>query len=179
MYRFSPDFANDLIQRHRDELLGFLAPRVRCPETAADILQDAFFRLTQFESESQIANPRAFLYKVVGNLAIDHLRKHQREAERHAAEEELAEHADATPDLERQVYSRQKLLHLQQAVSELPPKCREVFVLHKFHHYPYSQIMRELNIAESTVLKHINKALEHCRRRMRELELSERERRDA
>lgn len=83
MFRFTPDFANDLIQRHREELLGFLAHRISCPETAADILQDAFFRLTQFDSDSRIANPRAFLYKVVGNLAIDHLRKHQREAGRH------------------------------------------------------------------------------------------------
>lgn len=170
MFRFTQDFANDLIQRHREELLGFLAHRISCPETAADILQDAFFRLTQFESASRIANPRAFLYKVVGNLAIDHLRKHQREAGRRADEDELADHADAGPDMERQVYGGQQLAHLRQAIAELPPKCREVFVLHKFHHYSYSQIMRELDIAESTVLKHITKALEHCRRRMRELE---------
>ena len=170
MYKFSPDFTTDLIQRHRDELLGFLMHRVNCPDTAADILQDAFFRLIQFESGSPIHNPRAFLYKVVGNLAIDHLRKHKREQERYADEDELADHADASPGMERQLYSEQRLAHLKQAISELPPRCREVFILHKFKHYTYSQIMRELGIAENTVLKHIVKAMEHCRRRMRELE---------
>lgn len=170
MFKFSPDFATDLIQQHRDELLGFLVHRVNCPETAADILQDAFFRLTQFESENRINNPRAFLYKVAGNLAIDHLRKTKREQERYADEEELLDRADAAPGVERQLYSQQQLAHLKQAISELPPRCREVFILHKFKHYSYSQIMRELGIAENTVLKHIVKALEHCRRRMLELE---------
>jgi hypothetical protein len=40
---------------------------------------------------------------------------------------------------------------------------------HKFKHYPYSVIMKELGIAKSTVLNHIVKAMEHCRRRMQEL----------
>lgn len=170
MLRFSQDDAITLIESHRDELLGFLVNRVSCPDIAADILQDAFFRLTQFESHDKINNPRAFLYKVVGNMAIDHLRKISREQTRHADEEELQDRADSTPSLERQLYSQQQLAHLKQAIAELPPRCREVFILHKFKHYPYSQIMRELGIAENTVLKHIVKAMEHCRRRMRELE---------
>ncbi|MCK9609237.1 MAG: RNA polymerase sigma factor [Methylomonas sp.] len=170
MLRFSQNDATTLIESHRDELLGFLLNRVNCPDIAADILQDAFFRLTQFESETKIHNPRAFLYKVVGNLAIDHLRKTNREQTRHADETELADHADTAPSLERQLYSQQQLAHLKLAVSELPPRCREVFILHKFKHYPYSQIMRELGISENTVLKHIVKAMEYCRRRMLELE---------
>lgn len=170
MYKFSQDFATDLLQQHRDELFGFLLHRVNCPEAASDILQDAFFRLTQFESERKINNPRAFLYKVVSNLAIDYQRKQSREQERHVNEEELSEQADSTPTIERQLYSQQQLQYLKQAIDELPPRCREVFILHKFKHYPYSQIMRELNISESTVLKHIVKALDHCRRRMKEMD---------
>jgi len=170
MFKFTPDFTTLLLERHRDELTGFLVNRVNCPEVAADILQDAFFRLTQFEPTQRIDNPKAFMYKVVGNLAIDHQRKVQREQARHVDEEALQDHADASPGLERQLYSKQQLAHLRLAISELPPRCREVFILHKFKHYPYSQIMRELGIAENTVLKHIVKAMEHCRRRMRELE---------
>ncbi|TPQ24292.1 RNA polymerase sigma factor [Methylomonas koyamae] len=170
MLKLDQAFASTLLELHREELFGFVLNRVRCPDAAADILQDAFFRLRQVEADAPIRNPRAFLYKVVGNLAIDHIRKIQREQARYADAEELAEHADAQPGLERQLYSQQQLAHLRIAIAELPPRCREVFVLHKFKHYPYSQIMRELDISENTVLKHIVKALEHCRRRMQELE---------
>lgn len=170
MYKFSPDFATALIQEHRNELLGFLVNRVSCKDTADDILQDAFFRLTQYESQTRIQNPIAFLYCVAGNLAFDHLRKVKREQARQTDDDELMEHPDSTPDIERQLYSQQQLKFLQQAIEELPPRCREVFILHKFKHYSYSQIMSELGISESTVLKHIVKALAHCRQRLKELE---------
>lgn len=147
MFKFTPDFTTLLLEKHRTELTGFLVSRVHCPEAAADIIQDAFLRLTQFESASRIDNPKAFLYKVVGNLAIDHQRKAQREQSRHADKEALEDQADAAPDLERHVYSRQQLAHLRMAIAELPPRCREVFILHKFRHYSYSQIMSELGIA--------------------------------
>jgi len=170
MFKLTPDFTSLLLEQHRDELTGFLVNRVNCPEVAADILQDAFFRLTQFEPAQRIDNPKAFMYKVVGNLAIDHQRKAQRAQARHVDDEALEDHADAAPGPERQLYSQQQLAHLRIAIAELPPRCREVFILHKFKHYSYSQIMSELGIAENTVLKHIVKAMEHCRRRMRELE---------
>lgn len=170
MFKFTPDFTTLLLEKYRIELTGFLISRVNCPEVAEDIIQDAFFRLTQFESASRIDNPKAFLYKVVGNLAIDHQRKERREQARHADEDALQDHADAAPGPERQVYGDQRMAHLRIAIAELPPRCREVFILHKFRHYSYSQIMNELGIAENTVLKHIVKAMEHCRRRMQELE---------
>ena len=171
MFNFSPESATDLIQQHREELFCFLINRVSCPETAADILQDAFIKLAHYKTATKINNSRAFLYRVVGNLAIDHLRKTQREQAYFTdASEELIEQADTTPCPERQLYSQQQLAHLQQAIAELSPRCQEIFILHKFKNYPYSQIMQELNIAEGTVLKHIIKAITHCRQRMLELE---------
>lgn len=170
MYKFSSEYATGLIQQHREELFRFLLNRTACEHAASDILQDAFLRLTQYESESRINNPRAFLYKVVGNLAIDHLRKHKRETDRAVDEEVLLQQPDGKPAVEQLLYNQQQLERLRLAVAELPPRCREVFILHKFKHYTYSQIMAELEISESTVLKHIVKAMEHCRRRLRELD---------
>jgi RNA polymerase sigma factor (sigma-70 family) len=170
MYRLSHFSAAELIHEHREELYGYLVRQTRCPETASDILQDAFLRLINADTPSAIKNPRAFLYKVVSNLAIDHLRSSNRRLARHADESELIDQPDPMPPIEHQLYTQEQLAHLRLAVSELPPKCREVFIMHKFKHYPYSVIMDELDISESTVLKHIVKAMEHCRRRMKELD---------
>lgn len=166
----SPDSAAALIQRHREELHSYLVRQTHCPETASDILQDAFLRLIHSDSRNDLKNPRAFLYKIVGNLAIDYLRSSNRRLARHADESELTVQADPAPPLEQQLYSQEQIAHLRLAISELPPRCREVFIMHKFKHYPYSVIMQELGISESTVLKHIVKAMEHCRRRMSELD---------
>ncbi|MBK8816130.1 MAG: RNA polymerase sigma factor [Methylococcaceae bacterium] len=170
MYKLSSDTALTLIEQHREDLRGFLLCRVKCPDITDDILQDTFIKLTQARTEIPIQNPKAFLYRVVNNLAIDYLRKRQREADFFTDDGLLSEVVDSTPSLERQVFSQEQIARLKLAISELPPRCRQVFILHKFKHYTYSQIMGELNIAESTVLKHIVKAMEHCRQRMEELD---------
>jgi len=170
MYKLTQYSAAELIQEHREELHCYLVRQTRCPETASDILQDAFLRLIHADTKNDLKNPRAFLYKVVSNLAIDYLRSSNRRLARHADESELIDQPDPTPPIEHQLYTQERIVHLRQAVSELPARCREVFIMHKFKHYPYSVIMNELGISESTVLKHIVKAMEHCRRRMRELE---------
>jgi RNA polymerase sigma factor (sigma-70 family) len=171
MHKLSSSFAIELIEFHRDDLRGFLLRRVNCPETAEDILQDAYFKLTQAEPNSRINNPKAYLFRVVSNLAIDYLRKKQREAEHFTDDSQIIHAVDPAASLERQIFSQEQIARLKLAISELPPRCRQIFILHKLKHYSYSQIMDELNIAESTVLKHLVKAMEHCRRRMEELEL--------
>ncbi|MEE7625600.1 RNA polymerase sigma factor [Methylobacter sp. Wu8] len=170
MHKLTHYAVAELIQEHREELHGYLVRQTRCSEAASDILQDAFLRLIHSDIKNDLKNPRAFLYKIVSNLAIDHLRSSNRRVARHADESELAYQADPTPSIEHQLYTQEQIAHLRQAVSELPPRCREVFIMHKFKHQPYSVIMDELGISESTVLKHIVKAMEHCRRRMRELD---------
>jgi RNA polymerase sigma-70 factor (ECF subfamily) len=170
MYKLTHHAATELLQEHREELHGFLVRQLRCPEIASDILQDTFLRLIHSETSSGIKNPRAFLYRVVSNLAIDHLRSSNRRLAQHVDESELIDQPDPSPSVEHLLYTQERIARLRLAVSELSPRCREVFIMHKFKHYPYSDIMKELGITESTVLKHIVKAMEHCRRRMRELD---------
>ncbi|MGZ4979749.1 MAG: RNA polymerase sigma factor [Methylobacter sp.] len=130
MYKLTHYSAAELIQEHREELQGYLIRQTRCPETASDILQDAFLRLIHAAPKSNLKNPRAFLYKIVGNLAIDHLRSSNRRLARHADESELVNQADRAPSIEHQLYTQEQIAHLRQAVSELPPRCREVFIMH-------------------------------------------------
>ncbi|WNB74783.1 RNA polymerase sigma factor [Methylomonas koyamae] len=60
--------------RHQAELRQYLLRQVNCPDTAADLLQDTFIRIARLETGDGISNPRAFLYRVAGNLALDHAR---------------------------------------------------------------------------------------------------------
>jgi len=172
MFKFTAHAAAELLQEHRKELHGYLVRQIQCPETASDILQDAFLRVVHSKTPVGIKNPRAFLFRVVSNLAVDYLRNSKRRSARYDDEAELTEQPDPAPSVDHLLYTQERIAHLRLAVSELPPRCREVFILHKFKHYPYSAIMNELGISESTVLKHLVKAMEHCRRRMQELDAS-------
>lgn len=158
--------AAQLVETHRDELLRFITRRVSCQETAFDILQNCFFRLAAYMEEKTVQNPRAFLFRVAANLATDHLRSQESRRESAFDEDAFGEFADESPSLEDVVFSQQQLAMLKQALLELPRECREVFILCKFEHYTYPQVAKMLGVSETSVTRHMIKALEHCKQRL-------------
>ncbi len=60
----------------RGELRGFLVGQVGEPATADDLLQDVFLKLHRRVGDlKEITSPRAWLYQVARNAAIDHWRQ--------------------------------------------------------------------------------------------------------
>lgn len=147
-----------LYQRHRSELLAFLVRRVRCPETARDLVQDAFVRLMHSE-RAEVNNLRAFLYRIANNLSIDHARRAQvRGQQDDDALEQLL--TDASP--ERSAVASNTLAHLERLIDGLPSPTREVFLLARVEQMSYKDIAARLGIDTRAVERHLNKALSHC-----------------
>lgn len=64
-------------ERHRRELLAYAARLVVRPDVAEEIVQDAAVRMLAAAAMPEApADARAWLFKIVTNLAIDHLRRH-------------------------------------------------------------------------------------------------------
>jgi len=157
----------DLMQKHRGELLRFLARRVSCSEAAQDLFQETFIRYAGYGGKTAIENPRAFIFRIAANLATDYLRSRLRRPEVAREEDDMpAESESQEVSAERVVISAQEFERLLHALDELPPKCRDVFILLRIKHYSYAEVERELGISQTMILKHLNRALTHCRRRL-------------
>ena len=154
------------LEHHRDELFHFLNRRVGCPETARDLLQDLFLRLANHSGGEPIQNPRAYLYRIAANLATDHVRMNERRAKREDADTELKRIVDPAAAVDELVAVQLRMEHLKAVIAELPPRCREVFILLKIKQYTYEEVQEELGISPAMVFKHMKKALEHCRQRL-------------
>lgn len=166
MHDFTANNIVELLQKHHNELQHFLSRRIGCPDTVEDIMQTMFLRLSGYQSETRVENPRAFLFRIASNLATDHIRAQSCRSETSIEEGLLVEYPDSMPSPEAVLFSQQKLALLKQAIQELTPRCREVFILCKFEHYTYLQVAKQLGISEGTVTKHMINALEHCKRRV-------------
>jgi RNA polymerase sigma-70 factor (ECF subfamily) len=59
-------------------------------------------------------------------------------------------------------------LLLEQAISQLPPKCKEVFLLSRFGKLSYKEIATTLDISPKTVENHLGKALKLLRAFLKE-----------
>lgn len=155
-----------LYREYQSVLIRWLARLVRCEETAADLAQESYLRVAGAAGEQVIRHPRAFLFRTARNLALDHLRKMRT---RRGTTEPLDEAVDLPslhPSAERALLDRQRVALFRQVLEALPPRCREVFLLHRVHHFTYGDIARRLSISESAVEKHIMRALSHCRSAM-------------
>lgn len=158
-----------LVDEHGRDLQLFLTRRLGCAETAKDLVQDTFLRMLQASPRQALANPRAFLFRIATNLVIDHHRRQQHRAALSLSDSEMpVEAPDPSPSAETVVWSKQQVSLLKHSIGELPPKCREVFILIKFHHLSHGEVAARLGIAHSTVVKHMIKAVEYCKRRVQE-----------
>lgn len=158
-----------LFLAHRRELQAYLSERLRDREIAADLTQETFLRFAEQGegAAAVIGHSRAYLYRTARNLAIDHLRRVERQATDIAASEDFAHVPEIRPSPEEIAAGRQRLAELAAAVRELPERTRHVFVLHRLHGLTYGEVAARLGISESSVQKHLARALYHVMRRVK------------
>lgn len=155
-----------LFQQYYGELLRFLTAKLGCHEQAADVVQDTFVRIRCMKDLAAVAQPRAFLYKTALNLTVDLFRRQRIRSERIAPLDGTEDVASTIPRQDVEVEAKERVRLLYEAIADLPPKCRQVFLLHKFMDMPHAYIAARLGISKNMVEKHVMKAMAHCRKRV-------------
>lgn len=158
-----------LFRQYYDELVRYLTVKLRSRDQAQDVVQETFLRVLAQDSSAPIDQPRAFLYKTALNLTVDQFRQRQRRAEE-SLDAEMAQPALIAPaEQETVVAAKEQVRLLYEALMELPPRCRHVFLLHKFKDRSHAEIAAHLGISISMVEKHILKATAFCRERFKDI----------
>lgn len=156
-----------LFLAHGRELQVYLTRRLRDAEMAADLTQETFLRYAERGANDQppadraaaIVNDRAFLFRTARNLMIDHLRSSARRQTVTTPDDQLARIAEDRPDSETALGARQMLARVRHVIDGLPPRTRQIFVLNRIEGLSYAEVARRLDISESSVQKHLAKAL--------------------
>ncbi|WP_390591407.1 RNA polymerase sigma factor [Simiduia litorea] len=153
-------FIKQLYLAHRAELCRYLVHKSRLNTAEAeDITQSAFAKFSALEQPQAIENPRAFLYKMATNLAIDFQRRNQVQDKYvlfSAADE------SSVPGPERVTEGKQRLGILSRALWGMPKRRRQLLMMSRFDGLSYAEIGRQLGLSESVVRKHVNNALADC-----------------
>lgn len=160
----SVDDINGIYIGARPQLHQYLARRVRCHDTAADLLQEVYLRLPHIkpppETEGEV---RAWLYRVASNLSIDHVRSQSRRAgllEKYYAAEPEADNT-ATPDMVASFCD--EIERVQSRLAELPARCNQILKLNRVEGLTYAQVAERLGISKSLVEKEMVRILNHLR----------------
>lgn len=152
----------EIIDRHKDAVVAYLARLTNSRERAEDLGQETFLRL--FRSAPGYLEQgllRAFLYRIATNLARSEERRERRLRL-------LAPFLRSSPQAEavaplgllRQEIQRE----VTAAVAALPLAYRVPLVLHELEDWAYADIARALSLSEGTVKSRIHRGRERLRR---------------
>ena len=154
------------LAKHYEEVKAFIRRKVGCADLAADAAQDAWLKLATAAPTQPVDNPRAYLFRAAGNLAVDAQRGASRTRNIFAEPEAGETAADPAPSPEAQLLARERLRRLDAALDELPPHVKQALLLHRVDGLPHGEVGARLGVSESMAAKYVAQALRHCRRRL-------------
>jgi RNA polymerase sigma factor (sigma-70 family) len=165
------DWFLNQVFHHRAALHRYLRKLTSGADEIEDLVQEALVRIYAIPDYHRIQSPKALLFRIAHNLAIERGRRNKAQATDTMADfETLTVYSnEATP--EEQTDARRRFESFCAAVERLPPLCRRVFVLRKVHKLSHAEISEVLGVSASTIEKHVAKGLVRCRDYLRELGL--------
>ena len=159
---------NDLVAETRGGLARYLARICASPDDVQDVMQEAYLQVfcALRQSGPDGHTPAALLYTTARNIAFSRHRHRKVVAAAAPAVTAGERLRREQAGIEQQVDRGQQMRRLLQAVSGLPPKCRDVFVLRMIEGLSQREIAERLGIAVSTVEKHLARGLQQCRQEL-------------
>jgi RNA polymerase sigma factor (sigma-70 family) len=155
------ELVSRLFQEHNEALLRFLAVRLHSHQEAKEIAQEAYVKLLNLDQPQVISYQRAFLFKTALNLAIDLLRG--RERRERARETGLFEELREAVTPEHEATVAQEVAHLEKLIAQLPPKCRQAFLLYKVEGLEFAEVAARMQLSERMVRDYVVRAVVYCR----------------
>ena len=140
------------------DLLTRIRRRTRTDQDAEDLLHSAWLRLFAYRAENEVREPAGFLVRTAANLAVDRHRQGKRIA-REPVDAFESGLEDDSPLQDEVLASRERLRRVQAGLERLPPRTRQVFVMHKVEGMRLREVAAALGITQSAVEKHVAKAV--------------------
>ena len=165
-------YVTQLFEQYRRPLMRYLTDLLSSPDDAEDIVQETYVRLLKAqELDRSGSRIRGYIFKIATNLAYDRFRHRKVTGEKIPYEDtktyEDTNLVGSNPQPDRIVDFEQGLQLVKQALLELKPRCRQVFLMRALEHLSYQDIAERLGIGTRTAEREMKHAIEFCQIKLR------------
>lgn len=161
----SPESLTDVYLELRPRLERVIAHRVGSKAIASDLASEIFFKIKSIQAKlATRTDAERYFLRVAMNLATDYLRVENRRRE--ILDEHIPDFQQYEPSPEEALLDKDTFQQVEDALSELPEKCRTVLFLSRIEGLTHREIAERLGVSRSLVEKLIMRALLHCRSRL-------------
>lgn len=144
----------DEVHVHDGQLKSWLRGQFPSVRDVDDVVQESYLRIWKARLTAPVRSAKSFLFQVARHVAIDLLRR-----ERASPVVQLGDLAglsvmDSRPDSAQALGAKERLDLLSDALVALPPRCRQIIMLHKIQGMSQRQVAERLGLSERTVENH-------------------------
>jgi len=137
-------------------LSSFIFQVTRSKIITAEIVQDVFLKIWMTrESLVEVKDFKAYLFVISKNRAINALKKSLADLER------MKKYASEVPFNEQPEDDNDQIPFtlIDEAIDQLSPRQKEIFLLHRHERYSYREIAEQLGIGKESVKTHLSLAI--------------------
>jgi RNA polymerase sigma-70 factor (ECF subfamily) len=175
--RYEVTVDEQTFSEHRKLLFAIAYRLLGSAADAEDVVQDAWFRWSAAE-RAQVSDPKAYLARIVSNLAMDRLRSTRRQREAYVGPwlpEPILTEPDASEDV---VVAESVSVAMLVVLETLSPLERAVFVLKEVFDFSYAEIADAVDRSEAAVRQAGHRARNHIQARRPRFETDRTKRRE-
>ncbi|CAN5620076.1 sigma-70 family RNA polymerase sigma factor [soil metagenome] len=154
-----------LFVAHRSSLVHYADGILRDHAGAEDVVQESWVRFSTVPDADKIANPVAYLYRIVRNLALDGATRRSADAIRSAGSLTELVRSDA-PGADRILYYRDELRVTAAALAELPERTRTAFRMYRLEGRTLQAIADHLGVSVVRAHQLVKDAILHAAHRL-------------
>lgn len=158
------DAFDDLMKRYKGQIYAYLLRSVKNYEDAEELTIEVFFKAYRaLDTWKPQARFSTWLYKIAHNLSIDFHRAKSRRPTYSLDDEEFVLDEPTAVDLwsnpEWEVEEKDRHRVIREAIDQLSPKQKDVFMLNRYQGLQIKEITEVLGMAEGTVKIHLHRAV--------------------
>lgn len=166
-----------LVERYQRKVYAVAFGMVRNRQDALDISQEAFIKVHRYLGNFQGSSSfYTWLYRIVVNLAIDHLRKggkgppldyddRVRRDESNTAGDPSILPSILGSNPSKSLGRKELLEHMQKALDALPPYHRAVIVMRELEGMSYKEMAKAMQVSKGTIMSRLH----HARHKLQKL----------
>ena len=147
---------------HGEKLKAWLLSRFPDQKDVEDIVQESYKRTLAANGKSPLRSPKSFLFTTARNYAINASKKANNRGEKVLMKSHELDVLDGNSDVFEEVAIKQEQEILEEAIQQLPRKCRKIFNLRTVEGLTQQQIAEQLGLSVNTVYAQLSIGFHKC-----------------
>ena len=153
----------DLFDQYYTPLKNFIYYKCGDTDLAEDLVQDVFLKLWEKRETIKEETVKSYLYTIANNLFLNKVR-HEKVVLNFVEKQTDQKNAESPHDTMEGKEFKQEL---EQTISEMPEKQREVFLMNRIDELTYKEIAERLELSVKAVEKRMHGALNFLRSKVK------------